>query len=179
MTDTVPNQFEQMSLEQRRRILHRVLARTAVAVIAVAVLYAIVPLPDRPTVGSVIGLIAGLAALASLVIWQFRSILRSPYPGARAVEAIVAVVSTLVVVFAYTYAGMSATHPESFSEPLSRIDSLYYAVTILSTVGFGDITAVTDAARLTVTAQIVLDLVVVVGIVRLLLAAAKRETTAA
>ena len=41
----------------------------------------------------------------------------------------------------------------NFSEPLTRTDALYFTVTVFSTVGFGDITAKTEAARLVVTGQ--------------------------
>ena len=37
---------------------------------------------------------------------------------------------------------------------------MYFTVTVFSTVGFGDITAVSQPARLLVTSQMILDLVV-------------------
>src|SRR5208282_4777456 len=43
---------------------------------------------------------------------------------------------------------------------LTRTDSLYFTVTTFSTVGFGDITATSQAARLVVTVQMILDLLV-------------------
>ncbi|WP_078909442.1 ion channel [Streptomyces virginiae] len=48
--------------------------------------------------------------------------------------------------------------PGSFSEPLSRTDGLYFAMTVFSTVGFGDITARSEPARLLTTGQITLNL---------------------
>ena len=50
---------------------------------------------------------------------------------------------------------MSASN---FSQPLTRIDSVYFTVTTFATVGFGDITATTEAARLVVTGQMIADL---------------------
>ena len=35
----------------------------------------------------------------------------------------------------------------TFTEPLTRTDAQYFTVTIFATVGFGDITAVTQTAR--------------------------------
>ena len=43
---------------------------------------------------------------------------------------------------------------------LSRTDPLYLSVTIFSTVGFGDISATSQSARLAVTSQMILDLLV-------------------
>ena len=49
--------------------------------------------------------------------------------------------------------------PASFStHPPTRTDSLYFTVTTFSTVGYGDITAASQTARLVVTVQIILDL---------------------
>ena len=43
---------------------------------------------------------------------------------------------------------------------MTRTNALYFTVTVFTTVGFGDITAQTDAAWLLVTGQMVLDLIV-------------------
>ena len=51
--------------------------------------------------------------------------------------------------------------------------ALYFAVTIFSTVGFGDITPKTDLARIIVSIQMLLDLVIIGAVVRLLLTAAQ------
>ena len=40
-----------------------------------------------------------------------------------------------------------------FGEPLIRSGALYFSVTVFSTVGFGEVTAKADPARLIVTAQ--------------------------
>jgi hypothetical protein len=60
-------------------------------------------------------------------------------------------------VFAIVYVSMAHANPVSFSEQLSRTAGLYFTITVLSTVGFGDITARTDAARLIVSLQMLLD----------------------
>jgi hypothetical protein len=49
-------------------------------------------------------------------------------------------------------AGMSAS---AFGERLTHTDGLYFTVTVFSTVGFGDITAKSQAARLVVTGQMI------------------------
>jgi Ion channel len=50
--------------------------------------------------------------------------------------------------------------PGQFQLPARRIDSLYVTVTTFNTVGFGDITATSQTARLVVTVQMILDLLV-------------------
>ncbi|MEI2701393.1 MAG: potassium channel family protein [Baekduia sp.] len=174
---TPTNPFDRLDPAERRRVATHAAARITAVLAGLGLIYALIPLPDRPTTGSIIGLVAGLAAFVTLIVWQLRSIISSTHPGVRAIEAVSAVIGTLVVVFAYTYAGLSASNPDAFNEAVGRIDGIYLSVTTLSTVGFGDIVARTDTARLIVTGQIIIDLIVVVGVVRLLMAAAKRDRT--
>ena len=77
-----------------------------------------------------------------------------------------------MVVFAAIYCIVDAGQAGAFSERLSRTDALYFTVTVFATVGFGDIAAVSELARVLVTAQMVLGLLTVGVIVKLLLGAA-------
>jgi hypothetical protein len=85
------------------------------------------------------------------------------------------VLPLFIVLFAWIYAAMSVGDPSTFSEPLTKSGSLYFTITILSTVGFGDITPVTDAARLIVSVQMICDLVVIGIIVKLITGVAKHR----
>ena len=58
---------------------------------------------------------------------------------------------------------------------LTHTDGLYFAVTVFSTVGFGDITAKTEAARLVVTGQMIADLVILGLAVKIILGALSRR----
>jgi voltage-gated potassium channel len=73
------------------------------------------------------------------------------------------------------YYMVSRADSSNFTSHLSRTDALYFTVTIFSTVGFGDITAKTESARLIVTAQIVLDLILIGLGVRVILGAVQRS----
>jgi voltage-gated potassium channel len=69
---------------------------------------------------------------------------------------------------------MSRGDPTTFTAPLSRTDALYFTVTIFATVGFGDISAKSEAARLVVTAQMILDLIILGLGARIILGAVQR-----
>jgi hypothetical protein len=56
---------------------------------------------------------------------------------------------------------------------MDRVSAFYFTVTILSTVGFGDIAADSDLARLLVTVQMLLDLTLLAVVVRVFFSAAK------
>jgi hypothetical protein len=59
-------------------------------------------------------------------------------------------------------------------EGLTRMDTLYFAVTVFSSVGFGDISAASQAARVLVTVQMLLNLIVLGAGIRVFVGAARR-----
>ena len=69
---------------------------------------------------------------------------------------------------------LSATDPGAFTEPLSRVDTLYFVVTVFATVGFGDISPVSEVARVLVTVQMVGDLILIGLVLRVFLTAVDR-----
>jgi hypothetical protein len=119
-------------------------------------------------------LAVGLVVLVILVTFQVRWILRSRFPGLRGVEALATSIPLFLLLFAGTYVVMAAISASNFSEPMTRTDALYFTVTVFATVGFGDITAKTEAARLVVTGQMIVDLVTIALVVKVIVDAAKR-----
>ena len=141
-----------------RRIVRSTL-RAAGSTAALVVIYYLLPLDRSSTAVAVTQLIIGLVALIGLVTYQVRSIIRSSFPLLRGVEALATTIPLFLLLFAATYVVLAAISAGNFSQPLSRTDAIYFTVTVFATVGFGDITAKTDTARLMVTAQMLLDLV--------------------
>lgn len=150
------------------------LGRVAVNVTALLVLYYALPL-DRAVSWRTVGwLIGGLLLIALLVAAQIRAILRARYPGLRAMEALATSVPLFLLLFAALYEMLDTDMPGSFSQTLTRTDALYFVVTVFATVGFGDITAVSETARVLVTVQMVGDLVLIGLVVRAFLTAVDR-----
>lgn len=135
----------------------RVLASTALLV----ALYAIVPLQGSTGATLATRLGAGLVAVAVLFGLQLKAIINSARPALRAVEGLATSIPLVLVVFASAYLVMSASDPAAFNEPLSKVSALYFTITMFATVGFGDITPVSEAARVVVSFQMLLNLVVV------------------
>jgi len=104
-----------------------------------------------------------------LIGLQIRTIVRAEHPVLRAFEVVAFAVPLLVAVFAFTYLSLSRQEAMSFTEHLDRVGALYYTVSTLSTVGFGDIAAKSDAARILVTVQMLFDLALIGVLVRLLI----------
>ena len=125
------------------------------------VIYYLLPLDHSSTPFAVTTLVIGLVVFIGLIVFQVRSILRSQFPGLRAIEALATSVPLFLLLFAGAYVVMAAMSRSNFGEPLTHTDALYFTVTVFSTVGFGDITAKTETARLVVTGQILADLLVI------------------
>ncbi|MDL4815339.1 potassium channel family protein [Actinomadura opuntiae] len=156
-----------------RRPLVKTVVRTLVVSACLLVLYAFAPLDRRFGPGTVAALVAALVALGALVWWQAQAIVRSASPRLRAVEALATSVVLFLVLFAAAYRLMDNGAPGSFNEPLTRVDALYFAVTVFSSVGFGDIAPASRAARILTMAQMLADLVLLGVAVKVLLEAVR------
>jgi voltage-gated potassium channel len=99
----------------------------------------------------------GLAAIAGPIIWQIRAIVQARHPGLRAVETLAVVIPTFLLLFAAGYFLASEAQPAVFSEPLTRTDALYFTITVFATVGFGDISPVSEGTRIVVSIQMLAD----------------------
>ncbi|WP_236790920.1 potassium channel family protein [Amycolatopsis sp. GM8] len=158
---------------RRRRFVLLGVVRPLTTVVVLVVAYYVLPAAARPG-GALVLLIGGLGVVAAMVVWQVRAILRAPYPTLQGVEALALLVPLFLLAFAYTYYALERATPGTFSTTLSRTDSLYFVVTVFATVGFGDITPVTTAARILVTVQMIGDLLVVGLVLRVIVLAVQR-----
>jgi hypothetical protein len=125
------------------------------------VVYFVLPLEDE--VGRVFALILVVVAAASLIpisIRQAGLVLRSADPLFDAVRCIVSAVVFLVVAFSAAYYVLGTGYDDEIHGIETKLDAVYFTVTILATVGFGDITADGQVARGLVTAQMVVNLAV-------------------
>jgi voltage-gated potassium channel len=168
-TDTAP--------EGRSRRFRRVVAtllRALGSTVGLVAIYYLLPL-DRTSIPVAIGMLAvGLLALGGLVAFQVWSIIRATFPALRAVGALATSVPLFLLLFAGTYYVMGGISEANFSEPLTRTDALYFTVTVFATVGFGDIVATTEGARVVVMGQMVAGIVIIGLGARIIVDAVKR-----
>ncbi|WP_405703067.1 potassium channel family protein [Streptomyces sp. NBC_00069] len=157
----------------RRQVLLASVRSLATTTLLVAAYY-LLPMDAAFTATTVLALGCGIAAVAVLLSWQIYQITLSPRPGLKAMEAMAITVPLFVLLYATACFLMEHSAPGSFSEPLSRTDALYFAMTVFSTVGFGDITARSEPARLLTTGQITLNLLLLGVAARLLANAVQR-----
>jgi voltage-gated potassium channel len=162
-------------LDHRRR--RRVIARTIVEVVLTWAflfgIYYLIPFTDRTTAQALARFLLGTVVFVLVFAWTLRRVTRAEFPGLRAVRALGMAIPLFLVVFAVFYLSLSQASTTHFSEPLDHSGALYLVITVFSTVGFGDITPEGDIARISVSIQMLLDLVVIGAVLRLLTTAAK------
>ena len=152
----------------------RAVLRALGSTVALVTIYYLLPLDHSSAWAAVTMLVIGLLVLIVLVTFQVRSIIASPFPALRALEALATSVPFFVLLFASTYVVMATISAGSFSQAMTRTNALYFTVTVFATVGFGDITPKTDAARLVVIGQMIVDLIILGLGARVILGAVTR-----
>jgi voltage-gated potassium channel len=156
---------------ETRAAARRSLLRSGVLVAGLTVGYALLPLRGRLWwVGAAVGF-GAIVAVVPITVRRFHAVRRSEQPVVVAVEAIVLLVSMLVLGFAAVYYAMDAQQGQ-FDGLVTRVDAVYFTVTTLSTVGYGDIHASGTAARVLVTIQIMVNLAFLGIVVRVMARAA-------
>ena len=117
---------EGVTPRQRRWLIARALLALLAAALLIA-LYYVVPMDRKLDAHTVLLLVLCLAVLTALLIWQIRAIMKSDYPGLRALETVAAVVPLYILAFATTYFLAERANAAYFSQPLTRSSALYSA----------------------------------------------------
>ena len=152
-----------------RRAVVLSITRSCAGTLVLLLVFSVAPLEPRVEGSPGLWLAVSVLVPAVVLTLQILAVAHSPYPRLRAAEALSISVPLLILMFAATYYAMSQADPGSFDEHLSRTDAIYFTVTVLSTVGFGDIVAASQPARIAVTVQMLADLVLIGVIVHVLL----------
>jgi len=172
MTDNVEPQLPTPA--QQRRLLLMGVGRGLGIAAVLTVAYFSLPLKGLATLPLAVIVISGVVVLAAVIAYQVIAILRAPYPAVKAIEALSLTGPLFLLLFATTYFLMSQADSANFNLPLTRSDSLYFTVTVFTTVGFGDIVATSHSARALVTVQMILDLILIGAVIRAFVEAVRR-----
>jgi len=171
----MPTSLADLSSFERSRVVKTAIRAVATPSVLLA-LYFVMPIEHRPHQSVVLRLAVALALFVAVLVNEIRRISNHDHPMLRAGVAMATIIPLFLIVFAWIYLTMSHSQPAAFGGQLTRGSALYFTVTVFSTVGFGDITAKTDVARMVVTVQMLADLAVVAVVIRLILGAATRGT---
>jgi voltage-gated potassium channel len=146
----------------RRRTLLPAIIRPLVVLSLTLVIYALVPVDGRDAARVVI-VLAGLGILMILAVfgWQVSRVARSTRPLVAAVEALALVFGMFVCLFGLLYVALSEGDPDAFSQDIAKVTGIYFTVTVLTTVGFGDIVPTTQTTQAVVTVQMLLGMILI------------------
>lgn len=154
------------------RPLLRMLSHTTVVLVLLTSAYYALPLRFHwAESGSLVRLLLSAVALTFLALvlrHQLRLSRRHlPDPYLRILWLLTALY-VLVLAFALAYVLIALNMPGQFVGISDRVDSLYYSVTLVATVGFGDIYATGTLAQVLATVHMLFNLVYLGTALRLL-----------
>ena len=133
---------------------------------AVLLFYTIVPVGNGGApFGQAIGMLVAVASVAA-VAYVVASEVRRSERRLQPVHLILAL-ELVLVGFALAYYVLAVNHPGEFVGLKTRLDALYFSLTTMSTVGYGDISAAGQLGRLVVAVQLGFNLVFVAVLVGL------------
>jgi voltage-gated potassium channel len=137
---------------QLRRLIGSILL-----IAAATAVYFVIPVPGRMHEASwAIMFSAGVIVLALLIMLAIRRLLRA---GEQArIRGLVLLLTVTVLFFSWADESVAAL-PDQFAELTNKTDALYFNISTLATVGFGDVHPVGQLARAAVTLQIVFNLI--------------------
>jgi voltage-gated potassium channel len=135
----------------------RAVGVTSLIVVVATVVYFLLPVPGRMRETSwTLLFAAGVIVLALLVVALIRRLLHADI-DARA-RGLIVLLACVVLFFSWANVTLSRI-PGEFAGLHTKIDSLYFSISTLATVGFGDVHATGQLARAAVTLQVLFNLV--------------------
>jgi voltage-gated potassium channel len=118
-------------------------------------------------VGVAIALVlAALGVLLWLFVRQIRRVPTAAAPMVQSVSALVVVFVPFLLLFSYIYLSLAARDEGEMVGLRTHLDALYFTVTMLTTVGFGDISPSGQVARAVATTQMLVNLIFLGFLVR-------------
>ncbi len=134
--------------------------------VGVLLAYFLVPVDaQNAPAGVLIGAVIAVVGLAG-VAWVVADEVQRAERRLRPVHLLLAL-ELVVVIFALVYFVLATRSPVEFSGLHTRLDALYFSLTTVATVGYGDVSAAGQLARLIVSVQLVFNLAFVAALVGL------------
>lgn len=137
--------------------------RSLATLVVVLVIYYAVPIGELTStasaVASVLTLVVGAGVLAALITGQVRRQLRGGDENSVEIQTLLMLVYVTILLFSLSYVVLADATDNQFAGLETKTDGLYFTMTTLGTVGYGDIHATGQVARALVTAQIAFNLV--------------------
>jgi voltage-gated potassium channel len=152
--------------------------RLAAALALVLGAYAVVPTQDPFHTGSLARLATVLVLLLGSAWVMIRQLRLSAYDGERNIDGLMLAVVIMTVTFALTFYLLELRDPGQVAGLNTKVDSLYFTASTILTIGYGDVHAAGQAARVLVLVQMVFDVVFVATAATMLTTRIRRAASA-
>ena len=137
------------------------LVRGGVVIALALLIYFAVPVgtgADHAVLGQGVLSLGIIGAAGAIVLWQ---VLRQIDEPDRPIDGLLLSIVLGVLVFALSFYRLHLEDPDAFVGLSTRVDSLYFTVSTLLTVGYGDIHAESQWAKVLVLLQMVFNVAVI------------------
>lgn len=162
-----------------RRLWRDQRVRSLLGLLAVLGLYFAVPIEEQSStlvlVFNCLITVICLVVVGLVIVREFRRMQLGQdlrFTGGQLVIAL----EVVLVVFALTYFSLALHGAGQMAGIHTRVDALYFSATTVSTVGYGDIHAAGQLARVITTIQLLFDVVFIASFARLLSQARPRTS---
>jgi len=167
--------FAALSRTTRRWLLAGAVLRASLTTTILLTAYVVMPFTLISQARYLTGFLIGAAVVLAVLALEFSRTMRSPYARLRAVEALLTAGPLFIVLFATSHYVIGQLDPAGYSEPMTRLDALYFTITTFATVGYGDISPHSQIARLVSLVQMVCGIILVGVIAKLLFGIAQES----
>lgn len=136
-------------------------ARLAAILIIVMVVYFTIPVSFEVQTSEVVQLVVSVLALALLAVAVLVEVRHQLQDADRRIDGLVIALMVAVLGFALGFYILTLRNPDQIAGLDTRVDSLYFTMSTLLTIGYGDVHAVGQAARILVLIQMLFNVVII------------------
>jgi voltage-gated potassium channel len=129
--------------------------------VLILTLYFVVPVDTKPHAENGVRVLLSVLVLVGLAVGMVRQLRLHLDDASRKLDGLVIGIVLVVVVFAYAFYVLDKQTPGEIAGMKTRLDSLYFAMTTMTTIGTGDVHAAGQAARALVLVQMVFNVLFV------------------
>lgn len=134
--------------------------RMSVVLAVVLVFYFTVPVSFEIATNEIVQILVSMVALALLGLLVLVEVRHQLLDDDRRIDGLVLALMIAVLGFALGFYVLEHRNPGEIAELSTRVDALYFTMSTLLTVGYGDVHAVGQTARVLVLIQMIFNVVI-------------------
>jgi hypothetical protein len=146
-----------------------------ITVVVLIVAYHLIPFDRGATWQIGVVAVVALVLLFAGAAFELRAVTVAEFPTLRGIQALTVSLVVVLLAFAGIYMILSNSDSGAFDEVLDHAGALYFSLTTLTTIGYGDIVPVSHVARYVVMLQMVIDFLILGVFVKLITSTVRKR----